>query len=377
MECLDEATVLAHCGGSLPAEVSARVRRHLTTCEECLAVVRTFARASSPALDDVAPTPAPAPLPTSGTRPSWQPTRGDILVGKYVVERVVPSNEGVVTALAREAQTDRDVAVAILARSPRVAPGESERFLRSARRAVRIRSDKAERIMDTGRLEDGAPYVVRERVGGLSAAAVVAAGGPLSEERAVDLVLEAAEAVAEAHTHGVAHGALGPTTIFVELLDGEERRVRVRGFGRPLAPDFDEASQRADVEALRGVLAALRGADEGASETDSVLSFARSIAWRGTDVGRAAVERIAELVARHGADLSVPPPRDRAAAYAVPRAPRVPADAADVTATPSPLPNAERAVTTRRFGVVLLVAALLAVVAAYGVTRLFPDLGGP
>jgi serine/threonine-protein kinase len=60
---------------------------------------------------------------------------------------------------------------------------------------------------------------------------VLASRGPLPIEEAVDHVLEALDAVAQAHAHGIIHRDLKPANLFLEQRSNNVRRVKVLDFG--------------------------------------------------------------------------------------------------------------------------------------------------
>ena len=104
------------------------------------------------------------------------------------------------------------------------------RFLREARLAARIQSQHVARVMDLGNLEDGAPYIVMEYLAGENLAAVVARG-PLPVEHAVDYVLQACDAMTEAHAIGIVHRDLKPSNLFLATRVDGSRIVKVLDFG--------------------------------------------------------------------------------------------------------------------------------------------------
>jgi serine/threonine protein kinase len=74
--------------------------------------------------------------------------------------------------------------------------------------------------------------------------AQVTAGLPLNPRRAVEIVIELCDAVAELHARGVAHGGISPATVLITM-KGKAKLDRIgdpssHGFSRPL-PDRDLA----------------------------------------------------------------------------------------------------------------------------------------
>src|SRR5438552_17075197 len=87
---------------------------------------------------------------------------GDVLAGKYRVERVLGAGGMGVVVAATHLQLDQKVALKFLL--PDVVAHEElvARFLREARAAAKIHSEHVSRVSDVGTLETGAPYMVME-----------------------------------------------------------------------------------------------------------------------------------------------------------------------------------------------------------------------
>jgi serine/threonine-protein kinase len=156
---------------------------------------------------------------------------GDLLAGKYRVERVLGiGGMGIVVAALHE-QLDQRVAIKFVREE---ALGNEEavaRFLREARAAVKLKSEHAAKVLDVGTLDTGAPYMVMEFLEGSDLAAVLGDRGPLPVEVAAEYVLQACEAVAEAHAAGIVHRDLKPHNLFLARTVGGAPRVKVLDFG--------------------------------------------------------------------------------------------------------------------------------------------------
>ena len=156
---------------------------------------------------------------------------GDMLAGKYRVEKLLGMGAmGVVVAATHVALKQR---VALKFMLPGKAAGQEQhaRFLREAQAAVRLRTQHVARVSDVGTLESGAPYMVMELLDGRDLEAVLHERGPLPIAEAVDYVLQACEAVAEAHALGIVHRDLKPANLFLTTgLDGKPC-VKVLDFG--------------------------------------------------------------------------------------------------------------------------------------------------
>jgi eukaryotic-like serine/threonine-protein kinase len=156
---------------------------------------------------------------------------GDILAGKYRVERVLGIGGMGVVVAAHHLQLDEKVALKFLLPE---ALGNSEavaRFAREARAAVKIKSEHVARVIDVGTLPNGAPYMVMEYLDGGDLAAWLQERGPLPIEQAVEFVLQACVAVADAHALGIIHRDLKPANLFCVRRSDGQLSIKVLDFG--------------------------------------------------------------------------------------------------------------------------------------------------
>ena len=159
-----------------------------------------------------------------------RPTAGDVVGGKYRVER--PLGEGGMgyVLAARHVELGQRVALKLL-REERAADEEVvERFLREARAAAQLGSEHVAHVSDVGRLPSGAPFFVMEYLEGCDAAAL-AAEGPLAVPDAVGLVVQACHGLAEAHRAGIVHRDVKPHNLFVTRRRDGTPCVKVLDFG--------------------------------------------------------------------------------------------------------------------------------------------------
>jgi serine/threonine-protein kinase len=156
---------------------------------------------------------------------------GDVLAGKYRVERVLGAGGMGVVVAAHHIQLDEKVALKFLHPD---AVGNAEalaRFEREARAAVKIKSEHVARVLDVAQLENGAPYMVMEYLEGGDLSGVLQKQGRLPVAQAVDFVLQACEAIAEAHSLGIVHRDLKPSNLFcIRRRDGQ-LSIKVLDFG--------------------------------------------------------------------------------------------------------------------------------------------------
>jgi serine/threonine protein kinase len=156
---------------------------------------------------------------------------GDVLAGKYRVDRVLGEGGMGVVVAAHHLHLDSRVAIKLLRAEMLTSPEAVARFTREARAAVRITSERVARVLDVGLLEGGAPYIVMEFLEGSDLAEIVTRRGPLGIDEAVEFILQACEAIAEAHSLGIVHRDLKPANLFcIRRTDGT-LCIKVLDFG--------------------------------------------------------------------------------------------------------------------------------------------------
>ncbi|MBN2195002.1 MAG: protein kinase [Polyangiaceae bacterium] len=156
---------------------------------------------------------------------------GDILAGKYLVERVLGEGGMGVVVSAIHQQLGQRVAVKFLLPEFCAHAEPVARFLREAQAAVRVQSEHVARVIDVGTLESGAPFMVMEFLSGRDLSSEIAARGVLPVEEAVSYVLQACEAIAEAHAMGIVHRDLKPANLFLTRRADGSPLVKVLDFG--------------------------------------------------------------------------------------------------------------------------------------------------
>lgn len=160
-----------------------------------------------------------------------QVKQGEIIAGKYRIERVLGEGGMGFVVQAMHVQLDERVAIKFLLPQALANEEAVARFAREARAAVKIKSEHVARVSDVGTLETGAPYMVMEFLQGQDLAALVRANGPLATEDAVDYLLQASEAIAEAHALGIVHRDLKPANLFLAHRADGSPCVKVLDFG--------------------------------------------------------------------------------------------------------------------------------------------------
>jgi serine/threonine-protein kinase len=159
------------------------------------------------------------------------PRAGDIISGKYRVDRVIGVGGMGIVAAVTHLEIEAPYAIKFLL--PKAAKDEETvvRFMREARNAVRIKSEHIARVSDVGRMPDGAPYILMEYLEGRDLGRVLAENGPLSPRDAVEYVLQACEGIAEAHALGIIHRDLKPANLFLTRRSDGAAFIKVLDFG--------------------------------------------------------------------------------------------------------------------------------------------------
>jgi serine/threonine-protein kinase len=156
---------------------------------------------------------------------------GDILAGKYRVDRVLGAGGMGIVVAAHHIDLDEKVAIKFLLPETLANAEAVGRFAREARAAVKIKSEHVARVSDVGRLENGAPYMVMEHLEGGDLSTWLGQRGALPVEQAVEFILQACEAIAEAHALGIIHRDLKPANLFVIRRPDSTLSVKVLDFG--------------------------------------------------------------------------------------------------------------------------------------------------
>jgi len=169
--------------------------------------------------------PPPAPSPDDPVKP------GDVLSGKFRVERLLGVGGMGVVVAATHLQLGQLVALKFMLKAALQYPDNVARFEREARAAVRLRSDHVAKVTDVGRLDDGAPYMVMEFLEGQDLDSYLRRNSPIPVQTAVDFLLQACEAIAEAHSLGIVHRDLKPKNLFLTQRLNGEPLVKVLDFG--------------------------------------------------------------------------------------------------------------------------------------------------
>jgi serine/threonine-protein kinase len=182
---------------------------------------------------------------TSGVR-YGELRRGVMVAAKYRVGGVVRRGETAVTVRAFHVELGQNVTITSLRPECARRPSVTSRFLNDARSAARLDSEHAARILDVGWLESGVPFFVAEALEGWTLQEVLAVRGALPVQEAVEYVIQAADAISDAHRLGIAHGGLNLTNVVLSRRPDGSPRIKVSGLGdrsQASLGSFDDRAQ--------------------------------------------------------------------------------------------------------------------------------------
>jgi serine/threonine-protein kinase len=156
---------------------------------------------------------------------------GAVVADKYHIERIIGRGAMGVVVAARHVQLDQLVALKLVCARNASDPAIVQRFLREARAAARLRSQHVAKVLDVAMLPDGSPYIVMEYLEGADLREVLERGGPVTVGQACDYIVQACEAVAEAHALGIVHRDIKPDNLYLTSRLTGEGFVKVLDFG--------------------------------------------------------------------------------------------------------------------------------------------------
>ncbi|MBX3230768.1 MAG: serine/threonine protein kinase [Labilithrix sp.] len=164
---------------------------------------------------------------------------GEVIAGKFQVERVLGEGGMGYVVAARHLQLGQMVALKFI-KEDVCTPEFKARFLREARNTVKLKSKHVSRVLDVGALDGGSPYMVMEYLEGTDLSELLQRRGPFPPQEAADYIIQACEAIAEAHGHGIVHRDLKPANLFLTRGTGGEAVVKVLDFGVSKVLDLDD-----------------------------------------------------------------------------------------------------------------------------------------
>ncbi|RYE92127.1 MAG: serine/threonine protein kinase, partial [Myxococcales bacterium] len=173
---------------------------------------------------------------------------GTIVAGRYRVEREIGRGGMAQVYEARHTDIGKAVAVKVLAAEFASSPVVVERFLREARAAAAVHSPYICDVYDSGKLDDGRPFLVMELLKGESLYERMVKIRQFDAETTARVVTHVSRGLMKAHAASIVHRDLKPENIFLTVDEEGDLRAKVLDFGlaKFYAPtnDGDAASAR-------------------------------------------------------------------------------------------------------------------------------------
>ena len=142
-----------------------------------------------------------------------------------------------------------------LIREDRVVNADSEeahrvlqRFEREAKATAALRSPHTIDVYDFGVTADGHFFYAMEYLEGLDLETLVTSDGVVPAERAIHLLLQACDSLADAHEHGLTHRDIKPANLFLSRLGPSNDYLKILDFGLVQTEQAAEISERLTVE---------------------------------------------------------------------------------------------------------------------------------
>src|SRR5438067_10284611 len=160
--------------------------------------------------------------------------------GRYELERLPLARGGMGEVwVGHDAKLDREVAVKFVRFQEGAPKGELiRRFVRESRITARLQHPGVPAVFDVG-TEDGRPYLVMQRVRGMTVSDLLAQHERLSVGWAAAIAAQVCSVLVAAHEASLVHRDLKPANIMLE----PEGTVKVLDFGLAVALDLAEVSQ--------------------------------------------------------------------------------------------------------------------------------------
>lgn len=156
---------------------------------------------------------------------------GDVLLGKYRVERVLGEGSMGTIFAARHVEQGELYALKVLTAKALASSQAVERFLREARALAKLRGPHVAAVHEIARLPTGAPCMVMEYLHGSDLQELLRTHPRPPIHDALEWMIQACDGVAEAHALDIVHRDIKPANLFVGRLPDGRSQVRVLDFG--------------------------------------------------------------------------------------------------------------------------------------------------
>jgi serine/threonine protein kinase len=158
-------------------------------------------------------------------------TIGQVIAGKFEITKLLGVGGVGFVVAANHLELGQKVALKFLKPDMLANTQVAGRFAHEALAAARIKSEHVARVYDVGSLEDGTPFIVMEFLDGRDLFDIVTQDGPQPVRLAVDYMLQACEALADAHSCGIVHRDVKPENLFLLHRSEGIELIKILDFG--------------------------------------------------------------------------------------------------------------------------------------------------
>jgi serine/threonine-protein kinase len=163
---------------------------------------------------------------------------GDVIAGKYRVERVLGEGGMGFVVAATHLTLETPVAIKFIRDGVLGTREASVRFLREAKAAVQLKNPHVAQVYDVGTLESGEPFMVMEYLEGCDLSDLFKQRGALPPAEVCEYVVQACDALGEAHALGIVHRDVKLGNLFLTRGAAGVPIVKVLDFGLSKASPF-------------------------------------------------------------------------------------------------------------------------------------------
>ena len=149
-----------------------------------------------------------------------------IVGGRYRLDRLLGQGGMGAVYEALDVELNRTVALKFLSKAISQDQDFRSRFIREAKTLAKVRHERLVTLYHSDE-EDGQLYIVQEYLQGQTLAELLVDEGPLAENEALKLYLQAAEGLACLHEAGLVHRDIKPDNIFID----ETKGLKLLDFG--------------------------------------------------------------------------------------------------------------------------------------------------
>jgi serine/threonine-protein kinase len=148
------------------------------------------------------------------------PLVGKVLADRFaILERIGEGGTGVVYK-AKQLSVDRIIAIKVLGAHVSTDPSWVKRFHNEARAASRLDHPNTVRLIDFGQTKEGLLFIAMEFLHGRSLREVLEQEQRLPAARALKIVSQMCQSLAEAHNQGIIHRDIKPDNVHIENRGG-------------------------------------------------------------------------------------------------------------------------------------------------------------